>query len=134
MQNDTHDAIIDNFERYFPSFASNMVRWYPSGKNTIIVQMNDGSDIEYNDVLNTIRNIREPEDMLDETEAEWRKNFSNRLIVKMVDAGYDQSSLAETIGVSQGSMSNYIHRKATPSAWIIRKLANALKCDVSELT
>lgn len=67
------------------------------------------------------------------TEDIWKREFASRLVMKMVEGGFDQSDLAKASGVSQQSISNYIHRKSIPNGHIIDKLARALRCQISDL-
>ena len=122
--------IFDRFEMYYPSIAEQAVSYKAKGPNIIFVTLEDGSVIEYNDLMNSFRTVVP----YDGSEESWKREFAHRLVELMVDKGFDQSYLSEASGVSQQSISNYIHRKTMPTGFIIDKLARALRCDVSELT
>ena len=128
MKTFSYDPIYANFEYYFQPFAERAELWYPSGKWSIIVELNDGRRIEYYDISKVVI-IRK--DYL--SESEWRKEFAINLKCKMWDACIDQTRLADKTGISQVSISNYLNRKATPSGWTMDRLARALDCNAWEL-
>ena len=80
--------------------------WWPIGANSIIVQMRDGTKLEYHHMLKTLRQVPE----YNGSEEEWRREFSRRLSFEMYERGFDQTYLAEKSGISQVSISNYIKR------------------------
>lgn len=128
MRTFSYDPIYNNFEYYFEPFAEHAKLWYPSGKWSIIVELDNGQSIEYYD--NTKRVIIRKEYS---SESEWRKEFSINLRCKMWDAGISQTRLAEQTGISQVSISNYLNGKSTPSGWAMDRLAKALDCNAWEL-
>ena len=134
MQGRIYNDTFDKFEQYYPSIAKNIVDWYPSGRNTIIVVLNDNSKMEYHNVLKSIRNIPNIIDRDEFTEDNYQRDFSYNLMNKMVDAGFDQTLLSEKTGISQVSISKYLHRKALPSIYNCEKIARALNCSINELT
>lgn len=121
---------IEKFKMYYPTMAEQAVSYKAKGPNIIFVTLEDGSVIEYNDLMNSFRTVVP----YDGSEESWKREFAHRLVELMVDKGFDQSYLSEASGVSQQSISNYIHRKTMPTGFAIDKLARALGCDVSELT
>lgn len=125
-----NSMIFDRFEMYYPSIAKQAVSWEQKSNYVIFVTLSDGSVVEYNDLMNSFRTVVP----YDGSEESWKREFAHRLVELMVDKGFDQSYLSEASGVSQQSISNYIHRKAIPTAYAVDKLARALRCDVSELT
>lgn len=122
--------IFEKFEMSYPPIAEQVESWERKGRSSILATLKDGSVIEYNELLDTIRNVVP----YDGNEESWKREFSHRLIVKMEERGFDQTYLAEVSGVSNQSISNYIHRKSIPTGFVIDKLARALRCDPSELT
>ena len=121
---------IEKFKMYYPTMAEQAVSYKAKGPNIIFVTLEDGSVIEYNDVLTSFRTVHP----YDGSEESWKREFAHRLVEKMVDRGFDQIYLSEISGVSHQSISNYIHRKTIPTAYAVDKLARALRCDVSDLT
>ena len=129
MIKDVHDEIYQNFKTYYPFLDTAGVSWYPNGPNSIIAELSDGSILEYNDRLRSFRTVLE----FDGTEESWKREFSSKLMKLMSDVGFDQTSLSEISGISQVSISKYLHRKAIPNCYTASKLAQALGCDVSDL-
>lgn len=131
MQN--YNDILDRFKQYYPVIATNIVDWYSNGENTIIVILADGSRMEYHNILNTVRNVR---NLLEDefNEENYQRDFSYNLFSKMADAGFNQVMLSEKTGISQVSISKYLNKKALPSIYNCEKIARALGCSVSELT
>ena len=68
------------------------------------------------------------------TETMWLKMFGDNLTSLMREVGYSQKELAEDTGLSESTISRYMNGKATPSGYNLERLADALKCSISELT
>ncbi len=133
MRVDVYDDIYNRCMRHYGFLMPQVVGWRPSGKQSIIINLSDGTSIEYHNQLNAIKNIRADDNNDDITEDEVRNIFSYRLVSKMADAGMSQLDLAKVSGISQISISNYIHKKTTPSIWAAVRLADALGCDARDL-
>lgn len=128
------DEVFDKFNRYYPVIADRVIDWYRSGRNSIVVVMDDESRMEYHYILNTVRNLVDlTEDDFD-SEDNYQRDFSYNLMCKMADAGVNRGLLAEKTGISQVSISKYLNRKTLPSIYNCEKIARALNCSVSELT
>ena len=123
-------AMFDRFVMFYPFEAERVISWKEFGNNSIIAILDNGTTVEYNDLLRTIRNIIP----YDGSEESWKIEFSHKLVTKMAERGFDQTRLSEASGVSQQSISLYIHRKKIPTAYTVSKLANALSCSPSDLT
>lgn len=123
------DYIYDRFAVSFPKFEECVISWEPKGKNSITLVLDDGCTWEYNILLDAIRQVH----LYDGTEESYKRGFSYRLADMMVDKGFDQTHLSEVSGVSQQSISNYIHKKSLPTIYVLDKLARALDCSVSDL-
>lgn len=121
---------MDGFASYFPSYFRDMVSWMARGHSTIIATLKDGSIVEYNHNLNTIRFVRE----YDGDETSYRRELSIRLVELMEENGFDQRQLSKVSGISQQTISNYIHRRTTPSGYAIRKLEEVFGCPKGYLT
>jgi transcriptional regulator with XRE-family HTH domain len=67
------------------------------------------------------------------TEEKWLKEFAKKLGVLIGEAGITQHALAQSIGVADPSISNYLRGKQMPNARTIVNLAHAFKCDVGDL-
>lgn len=121
---------MDGFASHFPSQFEDMVSWVPRSRSVIVATLSDGSVCEYNHLLNTIRFVRG----YNGSEESWRLEFYVRLMELMEERGCDQSKLSEMTGISQKTISNYIHRQTTPSGYNIRRLERALECPKGYLT
>lgn len=123
-------SMLTRFEMFYPIAYKRATSFEESGSNSIIAILDDGTRVEYNDLMKTIRTVIP----YDGTEESWKREFSHRLVEKMVSRGYDQTLLSEESGVSQQSISLYVHRKKLPTAYTVSKLARALNCRPSDLT
>lgn len=67
------------------------------------------------------------------TIVEWSDCFSDNLLELLEDRCMTQRELARASGISAGSISAYINKKALPSIKAILNIACALDVDVAEL-
>lgn len=67
------------------------------------------------------------------SELEWLDIFGDNLRGIIDEYGITQSGLAEDIGVSEATISNYIHKKKMPSIKTIINMAYVLDMDINEL-
>lgn len=67
------------------------------------------------------------------TRKEWRHNFSLRLRQLLIDEGISQMELAEIIGVSGATISNYINEKQAPTMEVIVNIAYEFKVTIDDL-
>lgn len=132
-----YERIIAQYKNWYPNFYAQTVECRPSGRYSILVSLNDGTKMEYNDSDNTIRDvtryyIRETIDGFDEET--WRKEFGRHLRKVIGDKGITQERLSEMTGLSRQMLSRYIRGTSTPSGYILSRLSEVLDCDVRELT
>lgn len=66
------------------------------------------------------------------TETQWLNHFGRNLEIIMDEHGYNQRELAYVSGLSESSISNYIHGKRLPSIQAIINLSYVLGCDLNE--
>lgn len=66
-------------------------------------------------------------------ENEWLDIFGDNLASMLYDARYTQRDLAEMSGLSESSISNYIHKRKMPSVKAIINIAYALDCNINDL-
>lgn len=64
---------------------------------------------------------------------EWTENFSEALSELLDDRKMSQLELSEVSGVSVGSISSYVNKRAQPGIKAIINIAYALDVDVDEL-
>ena len=68
------------------------------------------------------------------SEYEWLDIFSDNLKDLMKEAGMTQRELAEESGLTEASISRYIHKKRMPSVAALASIAYALPCaDLDDL-
>lgn len=52
----THKEVYHQFESHFPQYAKDVKEWFPSGKNTVRVRLNDRREFIFNyEGLNNMR-------------------------------------------------------------------------------
>jgi ribosome-binding protein aMBF1 (putative translation factor) len=136
MNNQHYLRILEDFKVYHPYLADGIKDWSPRGEMGIRVLMTDGTKYDYHSISKTIRKVSErPAHQFDVYDEDaWRDVFADRLAELICTKGISQQALAEYSGISKGAINNYINRKATPSAYVITKLARALDCTIMDLT
>ena len=67
------------------------------------------------------------------SELEWMDIFSENLVSVLQEADMTQRELSEMTGLSESSISNYIHKKRLPNAKVIVNIAYALNCSMDDL-
>lgn len=67
------------------------------------------------------------------TEVEWLDMFSDNLVNMMNGVRISQRDLADATGLSEGTISNYIHRRQMPGVKAIVNIAYALDCSMDDL-
>ena len=132
---DHYERMFDDFITRCPEWGRRAVEYRPKTMNSIRVTLDDGSKIDFNPLSDSIhfvkqRAISSPEDIRDE---DCREAFSVNLTNMMRVKGFRQDLLAERTGLSSGSISKYMNRKATPSITVVKKIARALNCTMDEL-
>lgn len=123
------EDLYENFVIYFPSISNHVIRWKVCRPYILELEMDDGRICEYNDLMHSIRNVKE----YDDTEERWLFEFSLRLDELMMQRGYNQFTLSDDTGISQASISKYLNRQVMPSAYVAVKLAKALDCSLDDL-
>ena len=129
MKEKHFDYVYKDFKKDHHYSDEDVEDWWPIGANAIIAVLKDGTKLEYHHMLRTIRKVP----TYTGSEEEWRREFSRRLSFEMYERGFDQTYLAEKSGISQVSISNYIKRKTTPSAYAVDRMARALGCYMDDL-
>lgn len=116
-----------------PEFGARIVDWFPSGQYELTVKTNDEKLYKYDWFSGSIMPLREYEDDEKLTEEEWRIKFSHKLNRKMRNVAVNRDLLSYRTGISTVTLSKYMNGKATPSTYNIQKIAQALRCSVTEL-
>lgn len=124
--------MFDNFKMMFPWAAEQAVTCYGISQDEIVVRLNDGTAMVWNDLRQCGRSIQAAED----NEEVWRRRFGKRLrdLIMARGGNTNYQDFADAIGVSRVMLSRYMNGHATPGYFIIKKMAHMLGCPVSELT
>lgn len=134
---DIHPFEMREFELMCPHVVGHIVSCYETRDRRIIAELDDGSAIEYDLILQARRSAinidiltrkRHPT-----TEEAWRKTFARKLWRMMRYKGFTQVDLSKDTGISNASLTYYTTGAATPSAYKILLIARALGCSVDEL-
>ena len=129
MRMNYYDEVYNRFKLYNPAIARTVREWYQSGKHSIRLVLDDGSEWEYHHVMNSLRRVTE----YDYTAERCKEEFRNRLLELMADNHYNQQTLAEAADISQSSISNYLNKKTLPDLYALRQLARAFNCSIDDL-
>lgn len=121
---------LDNFKLYFPCVAEKAVGYRPSYEGSIIVDLNDGGSVLYDDLAHTIRVV--PRDSNKLSEKECATEFARRLRRLMNLNDITQGELSVRTGVSVAMLSRYMNGKSIPSFWAVDRIAKALGCSADE--
>lgn len=121
---------LSNFEIYFPSLAEKMVDYRPSYTGSIIVDLDDGTSVLYDDLAHTIRSI--PRDCNSMTEAEFMNEFGKRLQHIMDFKNMSQKELSARTGIASSLLSRYMNGKICPSFWVVNKISKAIGCSTDD--
>lgn len=124
-----YNRMIEQFKLYYPDLYSDTVNWWPSGRFHITIRLNNGTEVEYDNVSNLIRfNNYNKENEITKTNAIGR-NINRVLISK----GIKQKELAETSGITSAMLSRYINGTSIPRSDTLIKIAHCLNCSINEL-
>ena len=129
-------AVFDEFAKMCPWAADKVVRWNSSDVGEIVVELDDGSVVQYDKIIKTwrfARNLQELKDLRTPTnEDEWKQEFSRRLYRKMRSKGYSQDDLSWDSDISPASITKYVNGAAIPSTYNMVKMAKALHFTVED--
>ena len=137
FDNEEMAKIINGYETWYPALFEQSVKYVMTGTHTILVDLEDGSKIEYDSRGNTIRDVSriyirdEGSDLDEET---WRREFGHQLRRAIDDVGITQDQLSDMTGISRQMLSRYVRGTSTPSGYILSRLSEVLGCDISKLT
>ena len=123
--------ILEDFERTYKHLEKDIINWYPSGRNEIVLELNDGRRVTYDWLTKKCYYINN-DDVTDEES--WRNNFAERLANKMRKKCYTQERLSDETGISRVTINKYVNAKAIPSVYNLEKIIKALNCSMHELT
>jgi DNA-binding Xre family transcriptional regulator len=124
------NSVLENFKRYFPLIAADVVDVVNRTDTFVEVEVQNGIRLIYDDIDNTIRTL--PIDSSGMSEDECRREFGIRLRRLMYIKGITEDELSERTGITQPRLSGYIRGQNSPSFYKVDKIAKALDCSVDE--
>ena len=135
--NKTRDInVFNEFAKMCPWAADKVVRWNSSDVGEIVAELDDGSVIQYDQVVKTFRcasSLEALDAMRTPTnEEEWKQEFSRRLYRKMRSKGYTQDDLSWDADISPASITKYVNGVAVPSTYNMVKIAKVLHLSVED--
>lgn len=123
------ERYFEEFKIYFPNMAAHAVSYEREFGHNLLIKFDDGTEIIYHSLDHSLHTPCK----YDGSEEAWKNKFQYRLIDLMHERGIDREYLSELTGISQMSISKYIHKKAIPSVYNATKIAKALRCSLSDL-
>lgn len=131
MKSIVEESLLRNFEMLDPFAYSRMVSYEMPDKFSLIVNLNDGRKLLYDDLTDSTRYLNlDPDSM---TEEEIMNEFRYRLRHAMSIRGFNQIKLSEETGISVSMISRYLTGDNIPSILKVIQIARALKCSLDEL-
>ena len=121
-----NNVLYENLSDYFPFVARDAIEYKEIGPFELMIRLNDGSVVMYDDSLRSIRNLPSRSDEL--TEEQCRREFGIRLHKLLKRKNITQNELSERTGISINCISKYITGRRTPSFYSVDKIAKALDC------
>lgn len=122
--------MIHNYEKMFPSLSNKTVGYIELNDFELLIKLEDGSKIIYDDFNKSYRNV--PIDSYDMTEEECKKEFGIRLRKILERKGVSQFELSERTGITPSDICHYVNGKTSPTFYRVDKIAKALGCSVDE--
>ena len=123
------EEMLKNFRLYFPLIAEDMVNAKIVEDQKILCTLKDGHAVYFDNLYKSIRNARPAKEY---TDAEWQKEVGLRIWRKMDLAHMTQTELAAKTGLSNATISNYLHGVVAPSYRAMYKIAKTLKCSMDD--
>ena len=122
--------LIKQFKLYFPKIAANANKYYCGSSFDLIVFLENGDRVLYDNFRKTIKNMPKEDEEIDE--AECRNSFGDMLQNILDRKGISRYKLSELTGFDPARISNYVNGKATPNLYSLYKLAKALDCSIDD--
>ena len=114
----------------FPFIARDMIGYKEVNSFDMVITLNDGSKVLYDDFNKTYRML--PNDISNMSEDECKQEFAYRLKSRMQRRCITQQKLSEMTGIPQGTISRYMDGTNVPSFYKADKIAKALGCSVDD--
>ena len=131
MRSIIEESLLRNFEMIDPSSAARMVSYEMPDKFSLLITLDDGRKMLYDDLIDSTRYLNlDPDSM---TEEEIMNEFRHRLRHAMSIRGFNQIRLSEETGIPVSMISRYLTGDNIPSILKVIQIAKALKCSLDEL-
>lgn len=127
------ETLIEDFEYRYPWLYEQVESYKEKRVGEILICLNDGRIILYDDLNYTPYEIRFFEHVSELSDKEWSEVFSRHLGKMIRRECISKERLAERVGVSPNMIGRYLNRTAIPKGTILTKLAEVLCCSVDEL-
>lgn len=125
------EVLLRNFEMADPFAYSRMDSYVMPDKFSLLVSLNDGRKLLYDDIADSTRYLKpDPNSLSDD---EMMNEFRYRLKHAMSIRGYNQLALSEDTGISPVMISRYLTGASIPSILNVMKIAKVLGCSLDEL-
>ena len=128
--------VFNEFVKMCPWAVDKVVHWNSSDVGEIVVELDDGRVIQYDQVVKTFRCASSLEELdamrTPANEEEWKQEFSRRLYRKMRSKGYTQDDLSWDADISPASITKYVNGVAVPSTYNMVKIAKVLHLSVED--
>lgn len=131
MLNEKYNRMLTRFKEYYPDFYEQTIDWWPSGRLSITVKLEDGHIFEFNSVTYTIRRIESDRSKVDDTVL--RKEIGHNLQKLIQTRSISQSAIASECGITEAMLSRYIHGTSMPGVDKIYALASVLGCRITDI-
>lgn len=132
--------IFVDFDSYYGRISPKVEYLIELIDDVAIFKLNDDTYVKYDNILKTVRFFKDLDEAIcsckkanPQTEEEWRHLFGKKLYRQIQRHGYSLEMLSDDTGISVGALSNYTNGISSPSVWKLKKIAEALECDVSYL-
>ena len=133
-----NEEVYEAFKNYYRITDDEVESWRSVTDREIVVYLTNGDIMRFNGMLNTFGYLKRHE--VDErgnytmSDADYKLAFSEKVRRLMNSIDVNQKWLSEETGISQVSISHYLTGKSLPDCRNLSRIANALRCSVSELT
>lgn len=137
MRDEWLDECMEKCLIYCPWIKRQVVdyRW-GRDEHEVVVELDDGGRIIFDTTIGGFQYLSPEmngETMTDLKEDLWKKEFSEMFRRKLWQSGIPLWKLSRTTGISEQTLSGYLHKKGIPSLYKAYKIANVLGCSIDDL-
>lgn len=125
--------VLYNFKLYYPIKNIEIINQVYIGDFETVFTLSVGRKVLFDELACAFMEIRPNTTgiLLDE---DWRKEFKRKIRKKISLSRKTQKVIADELGISENTLSNYANGKSIPDARIINRMARCFKCSADELT